>query len=40
MKGRCRAWKVDDYLVHFAAGAYNSNLSPDFIFQTPRLVLF
>jgi diaminopimelate decarboxylase len=31
---------VGDYLVHYAAGAYNSNLSPDFIFETPPLVLF
>ncbi len=29
-----------DYLVHFAAGAYNSSLSPDFIFASPSLELF
>ena len=29
-----------DYLMHFAAGAYNSSLSPDFIFAAPRLELF
>jgi len=26
-----------DYLVHYAAGAYNANLSPQFIFDTPRM---
>ena len=26
-----------DYLIHFAAGAYNSNLSPDFIFAAPGM---
>ena len=29
-----------DYLVHFAAGAYNSSLSPDFIFAAPEMRLF
>ena len=29
-----------DYLVHFAAGAYNSSLSPNFIFASPPLELF
>jgi diaminopimelate decarboxylase len=29
-----------DYLLHFAAGAYNSSLSPDFIFASPRMELF
>lgn len=29
-----------DCLVHFAAGAYNSSLSPDFIFAAPSLELF
>ncbi len=29
-----------DYLIHFAAGAYNSSLSPDFIFESPSLELF
>lgn len=29
-----------DYLLHFAAGAYNSSLSPDFIFAAPKLELF
>ena len=29
-----------DYLVHFAAGAYNSSLSPDFIFASPSQELF
>jgi len=28
-----------DYLVHYAAGAYNANLSPDFIFETPDMEL-
>lgn len=28
-----------DYLVHYAAGAYNANLSPDFIFETPNMEL-
>jgi diaminopimelate decarboxylase len=27
-----------DYLVFYAAGAYNSNLSPDFIFESPPVV--
>ena len=30
--------QTGDYLVHFAVGAYNSNLSPDFIFPTPEMV--
>lgn len=29
-----------DYVVHFAAGAYNASLSPDFIFDSPSLELF
>ena len=29
-----------DYLVHFAAGAYNSSLSPDFIFASPEMAVF
>jgi diaminopimelate decarboxylase len=28
-----------DYLVHYAAGAYNSNLSPNFIFESPGMEL-
>jgi len=28
-----------DYLVHFAAGAYNSSLSPEFIFANPAMEL-
>jgi diaminopimelate decarboxylase len=28
-----------DYLVHYAAGAYNSNLSPNFIFEAPGMEL-
>ena len=32
--------QVGDYLVFFAAGAYNSSLSPDFIFKSPRMQLF
>jgi diaminopimelate decarboxylase len=32
--------QVGDLLVHYAAGAYNANLSPDFIFETPGLVFF
>lgn len=31
---------VGDLLVHYAAGAYNQNLSPGFIFETPELELF
>ncbi len=27
-----------DYLVHYAAGAYNASLSPDFIFESPDMV--
>ncbi len=26
-----------DYLVHYAAGAYNSSLSPDFVFESPGM---
>jgi diaminopimelate decarboxylase len=29
-----------DYLIHYAAGAYNSSLSPDFIFESAGLELF
>ncbi len=29
--------KRGDYLIHFGVGAYNSNLSPDFIFETPSM---
>lgn len=29
-----------DYLVHYAAGAYNSSLSPDFIFASPGMEVF
>ena len=29
-----------DYLIHFGVGAYNSSLSPDFIFPAPSLELF
>ncbi|MCA9215075.1 MAG: alanine racemase [Planctomycetales bacterium] len=29
--------QVGDYLIHFAAGAYNSNLSPNFIFAAPEM---
>ncbi len=32
--------ETGDFLVHFAAGAYNASLSPDFIFATPPLELF
>jgi len=31
--------KAGDYLVHYAAGAYNSNLSPNFIFESPGIEL-
>lgn len=30
--------KVGDYLVHYCVGAYNSNLSADFIFDKPKTV--
>lgn len=29
-----------DYLVHYAAGAYNANLGPDFIFESPPMQVF
>ncbi len=32
--------ETGDYLVHFAAGAYNSSLSPNFIFTSPSMELF
>ena len=28
-----------DYLVHYAVGAYNANMSPNFIFETPGMKL-
>ena len=31
--------RVGDYLVYYAVGAYNANLGPDFIFETPPLVV-
>jgi diaminopimelate decarboxylase len=31
--------RVGDFLVYYAVGAYNANLSPDFIFETPPLVV-
>ena len=39
-QGEFPATQPGDYLVHFAAGAYNSSLSPDFIFASPSLELF
>ena len=39
-EGTFPATETGDYLVHFAAGAYNSSLSPDFIFTSPSLELF
>lgn len=36
-KGDFPAVAPGDYLVHYAAGAYNANLSPGFIFDTPRM---
>jgi diaminopimelate decarboxylase len=39
-EGEFPATQPGDYLVHFAAGAYNSSLSPDFIFASPSLELF
>lgn len=35
--GEFAAAKVGDYLIHFAAGAYNSSLSPNFIFASPGM---
>ena len=29
--------RCGDYLIHFAAGAYNSSMSPDFIFEPPGM---
>jgi hypothetical protein len=31
--------RVGDFLVYYAVGAYNANLSPDFIFETPPLAV-
>ncbi len=39
-EGTFPATEPGDFLVHFAAGAYNSSLSPDFIFASPSLELF
>jgi diaminopimelate decarboxylase len=30
--------RVGDHLVFYAAGAYNSTLSPDFIFESPPVL--
>ncbi len=38
--GMFPATEPGDYLVHFAAGAYNSSMSPDFIFEAPSMELF
>lgn len=37
-RGVLPAAEVGDYLVFYAAGAYNSTLSPAFIFETPPVV--
>ncbi len=34
------ATEPGDFLVHFAVGAYNSSLGPDFIYASPSLELF
>ena len=39
-EGRFPVVSPGDLLVHFAAGAYNSNLSPDFIFASPETQIF
>jgi diaminopimelate decarboxylase len=31
--------RIGDFLVYYAVGAYNANLGPDFIFETPPLVV-
>jgi diaminopimelate decarboxylase len=38
-EGRLPNVRVGDFLVYYAVGAYNANLSPDFIFETPPLVV-
>ena len=38
-EGRLPNFRVGDFLVYYAVGAYNANLSPDFIFETPPLVV-
>lgn len=38
--GLLAATRVGDYLVHYAAGAYNSNMSPEFIFELPPTIFF
>ena len=32
--------QIGDYLVHYAAGAYNANMSPAFIFDVPPTLFF
>jgi diaminopimelate decarboxylase len=36
-EGRFPETRPGDYLVHYAVGAYNSNLSPNFIFDSPDM---
>lgn len=38
-KGEFPQVAAEDYLIHFAAGAYNSSLSPDFIFEPPGMAV-
>ncbi len=38
-KGHFPQVEIGDYLVHYASGAYNSNLDPGFIFEKPVLRL-
>jgi diaminopimelate decarboxylase len=37
-QGLLPAVHPDDYLVFYAVGAYNSTLSPEFIFEAPPFV--
>lgn len=39
-EGVLPAVSVGDHLVHYAAGAYNQNLSPGFIFATPPVLFY
>jgi hypothetical protein len=31
--------RIGDFLVYYAVGAYNANMGPDFIFESPPLLV-
>ena len=38
-EGEFQQCRPGDHLIYFGVGAYNSNLSPDFIFESPSMEL-